>query len=170
MKRILAVYSILILFGLWADAQGQSATITAPTPVQILTGRRVFISNAASSSPLGLPGLIYSDFYGDMDKWGKYTLVNNPSDADLIFEIRFGMSLEDNFRPSNNLRLPAVRLTILDPKTHVILWAFKQFVQTANRDSTARKNLDTAILMLLDDVKKLSQTPIGGEGNTPGNQ
>jgi hypothetical protein len=170
MKQILAVCGILIFSGLWAGAQAQSNTTPAPIPVQILTGRRAFISNAASSSPMGVPGLIYDDFYADVSKWGKFTLVNNPSDADLIFEIRFGMSLEDTFRPSTGPRLPAVRLAILDPKTHVTLWVFREFVKTANRDSTARHNLDTAILLLLDDVKKLSQTPVSGEGNAPGNQ
>lgn len=167
----LIVGGILVLTSSRIGAQEQSDTAPAPIPSQILSGHTAFISNAVTSSPLGLPDAVYKDFYADMSKWGKFTLVNRPSDADLVFEIRFGTSRGDAFpRPPSNLRFPAVSLTIFDPKTHVTLWAFEEFIKTANRSATGRKNLDAAILALVDDVKKLSQTPVSGEANTSGNQ
>lgn len=87
-----------------------------------------------------------------MKGWGKYELVPTPADADLVLEIRF---IADGGSPAQ----PQFRFAILDSKTHVVLWAFTERVEGANREATARKNYDQAMANLVDDVKKLTTPP-----------
>jgi hypothetical protein len=49
-----------------------------------------------------------------------------------------------------------LRLTVLDLKTHVVLWTFTEQVQGWNRKATGLKNFDQAMGKLVDDVKKLT--------------
>jgi hypothetical protein len=97
-----------------------------------------------------------------MERWVKYVLVPIPGDADLVFEIRF-VAKTGPVRVMNGAggspAQPQLRLAILDPKTHVVLWAFTVPVEGANREATARKNYDQAMANLVDDVKKLTAPP-----------
>jgi hypothetical protein len=122
----------------------------APIPTQILTGKKVFISNSESTADIifRVPDLTYNVLYDHMQSWGKYELVTAPADADLIFNINFVVLL-----------YPQLRLVVLDPKTHVVLWTFAEQVQPWMRQSTGRKNFDQAMANLVDDVKKLTAPP-----------
>jgi len=122
----------------------------APIPIQILSGKKVFISNSESTADIifGVPNLTYNVLYEHMKSWGEYELVPAPADADLIFNINFVILLN-----------PQLRLVVLDPKTHVVLWTFAEQVQPWVRQSTGRKNFDQTMSKLVDDVKKLTTPP-----------
>ena len=81
-----------------------------------------------------------------MKSWGRYELTAAPADADLIFEIRYISGITD----------AQLCLSIVDPKTHVVLWPFVQHVQGSGREKGRRKNFDAAMGDLLDDVKKVT--------------
>jgi hypothetical protein len=122
----------------------------APRPAQIMPARKVFISNGGEDQWLDFdpkhdPTLTYNQFYADMKTWGKYELVSSPSAADVVFQIRLGYR-------DGGMQL---RLRILDPQTHVVLWTLNQLAKGANRDATARKNLDEAMNALMESTKKL---------------
>jgi hypothetical protein len=82
----------------------------------------------------GGPDRAYNQFYGSMKTWGKYELVPNPTDADLIFEIGL-VGVRDN--PFYD----QLRLVILDPKTHTILWTFVEHASAGGR----QKSRDAAL-------------------------
>ncbi len=131
----------------------------APVPLQVLTGKKVFISNSESTADIifGVPNLTYNVLYDHMKSWGQYELVSAPADADLIFNINFGILLN-----------PQLRLVVLDPKTHVVLWTFAEQVQPWVRQSTGRKNFDQTMSKLVDDVGKLTTPPTAAGGaNAP---
>ncbi len=132
-----------------AAAKKASEPAPAPIPTQILTGKRVFISYMESAADPGAPDLTYNEFYALMKSWGKYELAPAPADADLVFEIRFLSGISDS----------QLRLSILDPKTHVVLWPFIQHVQSSSRETARRKNFDQAMADLVDDVKKVTTPP-----------
>jgi hypothetical protein len=122
---------------------------SAPVPAEIFTAKTVFISHAGvdaasvaffqRTQDADAP---YNLFYAAMKQWGRFGLVSNPSDADLVFEIRFmGSRFE---------------LTILDAKTHFILWTFFEPVEFAALQSHRNKNFDQAMAMLVDDIKSLA--------------
>ena len=167
MKRLAAIgipfitAVLCVSAGPAARAQQTSDPPAAPKPAQIFTGTKVFIANAESATIMGVPDLTYNEFYAGMKAWGKYELVASPADADLVLEIRFGSTGGENLMSAftTGTMFPAVRVTILDPKTHVLLWGLTEYVQTANRVSTARKNFDKAISAVIDSLKNLTSTP-----------
>ncbi len=133
----------------------------APIPTQVLTGKKVFISNSESTADIifGVPNLTYNVLYEHMQSWGKYELVLAPADADLIFNINFVVLLN-----------PQLRLVVLDPKTHVVLWTFAEEVRPWARQSTGRKNFDQAMAKLVDEVKTLTTPPVAKQGPPAPNQ
>jgi hypothetical protein len=74
----------------------KDAAAAAPIPAQILTSKRVFISNAGVSTTeltyyvaahTGGANGLYNEFYVAMKDWGRYELVAAPADADLVLDI-----------------------------------------------------------------------------------
>jgi hypothetical protein len=127
------------------EAQQAKETPTAPVPVQILTAKKVFISNASGECGVSycpVPSQPYNEFYAVVKSWGRYEIVSTPAAADLVFEIHF-------------TPIPQVGLVILDPETRITLWTFVELVHPASRPATGRKNFDKAMTTLVDDVKKL---------------
>jgi hypothetical protein len=140
-------------------AQQASDPAPAPIPVQIMTAKKVFISNLGEESEYssqkngyvsGGRNRFYNMFYASMKSWGRYELVATPADADLVFELLFSIKESQ----------PQFKLTILDSKTHFALWAFTVYAEPANREATWRKNVDQALMELVDDVKRLAAQPV----------
>ena len=129
----------------------------APVPAQIIAGKKVFISNAGFDSIAfadfkkeGEPERPYNQFYASMKSWGRYDLVDSPSDADLVFEIRFA---------TNVVYGPKFDLAILDVKTHFKLWSITVPVEVAARKATWEKHFSQGIADLTDELKKLTTQP-----------
>ncbi len=142
----------------------------APIPSQIIAGKKAFISNASGESavPMGMPELTYNEFYAAMKSWGRYELVSAPADADIVLEIRFVVFIgEANVMSGSSLpsRSHQLRVTILDPKSHTVLWAFTEPIRAAARQSTERKNLDQAMGNLVNDVRNLAGQPATAGGS-----
>jgi hypothetical protein len=143
---IVCILSALVLTAVSnLEAQQASNPAPAPVPLQILTARKVFVSNGDGDEMFNVPNLTYNTFYAAMKSWGKYELVPAPADADLVFEVRFVIS-----------PYPVLRLVILDPKTHVVLWHMVDAVQTWSREATGRKNFDQGMTTLVEEVKMLT--------------
>jgi hypothetical protein len=128
----------------------------APVPIQILTGKKVFISNGGSTAGWVALDLPYNEFYADMKSWGKYELVPAPAEADLVFEIAFVGALD------------RILLVIRDPKTHVAPWTSSEAAQPVARAATSRKKFDQAMTNLVDRLKKLA-TPTPPATPNPSN-
>jgi len=142
-------------------ARSDDVAVPAPVPGQIRTAKKVFISNLGSdaiSAPVfrneGEVDKTYNHFYVAMKAWGRYTLVDNPDDADQVFEIRFITSLSgtgkiDSFTSE-------LVLTIVDAKTRFRLWTLAEPVEGAFLKSTWDKNFNRGIGTLVDDLKTLT--------------
>ncbi len=151
----------------------QEATIPpapAPVPSQIIVARKVFISNAGGeeldSKAFFLPTFdsnqAYDRFYAALKNENRYELVPAPSDADLILEIRFGYVLIPNGSQVGNSGGPHLHLALLDPKTHILLWAFSERVETPggpHYKDKRQKAFDQALTALLADLAKLASLP-----------
>ena len=136
----------------------------APIPTPIFTAKTVFISNASSEVglPAGTPDLTYNEFYAAMKSWGRYELVSDPAEADLVFEIRFtfvigptGVS-QGNGGSAQDFQF---RVVVQDRRSHVVLWAFSEHVQQSAKQATSRKFFDQAMVAIVDDFKKLASQP-----------
>jgi hypothetical protein len=151
-------------------AQPAHAIPAGPVPAQIISAKKVFISNAGGEEidphfflPTMGPSQPYDRFYAAVQSAGRYATVLAPGDADLILEIRFTfLALPREAPVSGNAGDPRLRLTILDPRTHALLWAFSERVAISAGPHWKEKreaNFDQAIAALLDDITKLSSQP-----------
>ena len=155
MRMVLALLMVAVSA---ACAMGQEATqaaAAAPIPTQIVAGKRAFISNAAGVEHVsaGMPEQTYNEFYAAMKSWGRYELVGAPADADVVIEIRIAVIFDGGTQARE------FRVTMLDPKSRVVLWALNERIQDASRQATARKNFEAAMGALVTNVKSLGGQP-----------
>lgn len=153
------------------SAQQSKALPPAPVPPQIASAQKVFISNAGGESFEsvidetvfnGGPDRPYNQFYATMKTWGRYQLVSSPADADLVFEVSWVLS-------DTGLKLPVLghlRLVVIDPKTHVTLWNFTEYVRGAMLLGNRDKNFDQAMTTIVDRMKIIATArPATAPGN-----
>ena len=147
-----------------ARAQEANDPPAAPVPSLIYTAQKVFISNASGEQvmPAGTPDLAYNEFYSGMKNWGRYTIVANPADADLIFQIRFkyeiGATVVMGGSGSSGQDF-SFQLIISEAKTRAVLWAFSENVKQSGNQKQGRGYFDSAMKALVADVTKLATPP-----------
>jgi hypothetical protein len=139
----------------------------APVPAQIIAGRKVFVSNLGADTGLihpdhysGGPDRAYNQFYAAMKSWGHYELLPAPTGADLILALTWVAPVgpsDVTHGSGGSGRDPQFRLTILDPATHTVLWAFTEHLET--RGATHDQSFDQAMTRIVDDLKKLAGPP-----------
>jgi hypothetical protein len=137
----------------------------APVPLSIATAQKVFVSNAGADAGLfphpfsGATDRAYNQFYAGVRNWGRYELVSTPEDADLVFELQLfapnGPANADKKKGASD-PLPMFRLTIIDRKTHFILWTLTRSIPEANLQKTHDRNFDEALASFVVDIKKLT--------------
>jgi hypothetical protein len=161
--KSLAFCAAVVFLGLVSAANAQQAksSTAAPIPPQILAAQKVFVSNGGGESFEavigqtvfnGGPDRPYNQFYAAMKDWGRYELVPNPADADLVLEVSWALS-------DTGLRLPVLgqlRLIVIDPKTRTILWTFTQYVRGAVLLGNRDKNFDQAMTTVVNHLKLLA--------------
>ena len=140
----------------------------APVPPALLNAKTVFISNAGADSGLfphpfsGDPDRAYNEFYAGVQSWGRYQLVRDPAEADLVFELRliapYGPASPNKQNGASD-PLPMFRLVIFDRKTHYVLWALTESITVAYLQKTHDNNFDLALTALALDLKRLASAP-----------
>lgn len=125
----------------------------APIPAQILSAKKVFISNASTvfntSLWSGATDRTYNEFYAAVKNWGRYELVQNPSDADIVFEVSLTM-------PQS---IPYVKVRVLDPKSGIVLWIVVEDFSTIGMKGTRDKKFTSGIDNVVNDLKALASGP-----------
>jgi hypothetical protein len=155
---LMAVFSALPV-----AAQQSMDPLVAPRPAQLLSAKKVFVSNASGEAvtPQGVSELAYNEFYADLKSWGAYELVGTPADADLVLEMRYELIIQPSEVSRGNggtSQFEQFRLIVRDPKTQTVLWAFTRVIPGANRQSTGRKNFDQTMAAIVGDLRELATT------------
>ena len=170
-KLRLSIFIVAALFlAPFARAQKPPEVLPAPLPPQIYTGKKVFISNAGGDSNYvytGGPDRLYNQFYAALQSWGRYQLVTNPAESDLVLAVSFSNPfIGENSQSGNNQPVigrsisdPQFRLTIIDPGTRVTLWTFTEHLQSAILQGNRDKNFDQALAALVNDLKNVAGNP-----------
>jgi len=150
---LMMVAAIIVMGGpLGLVAQRKSAPVNssdAPVPAPVLQAKTAFISfelGDTASFPgvySGGPERAYNEFYQGMQQWGRYQLVSDPKDADVVFAIRYVDSG------------PYLRLQITDPHTGISLWGFEEQIKSTGFKKTRDAGFDTAVAQVISDVKQL---------------
>ena len=127
---------------------------TAPVPSQILSAKKVFISNTGGGfDPVewsGGPDRIYNEFYASMKSGGEYELVGAPGDADLVLDVNVIVS------PGSY----KFKLEILDPRSRIVLWTVYEPIKMNGLLKTRDKSFDDVIDKLVGDLKALTAQPM----------
>jgi len=154
--------------------QGGAPTPTvlrsAPLPAKLTRAQKVFVSNAGSDSGLfphpfsGDPDRGYNEFYADVQAMGRFTLVNDPAQADLILELQLTAPSgpqDPNKQNGASDPLPMFRLVIADAVTHTTLWAVTESIGPAVKQQTHDHNFDLALDNLTEVLKRVTTPPLG---------
>src|SRR4051812_38888940 len=163
------IVSAVVCFLAAATAAAQvTATASAPVPSIIGTAQRVFISNAGSDSYqaggyfrregyTGGPNRFYNQFYEAMKTWGRFTLTDSPTNAEVVYEVRFAdPAVDQTSHDAGNYRYdPQLDLNLLDPQTRVVLWSLTEHIAPALTVGGANKNFDSAVARIVTRVKGL---------------
>ena len=145
--------SIVVLVAASALAQSDPA-VPGPVPPAILSAKTVFVSNGGSDSGLfptpftGDENRGYNEFYSKLKSAGQFQLASDPSEADLVLELR----LTAPYGPSNANKQngtadprPMFRLVVYDRKTHYVLWTVTENIELAMLQKTHDRNFDEAL-------------------------
>lgn len=136
-----------------------------PIPPAIAAAKRIFVSNAGADSGLfpepfsGDTDRPYSQFFAALKATREFDLVSDPSDADLVLELRL---IAPNGPTSGNKQngasdpVPMFRLVIYDRKTHYILWTLTQSIGVALLQKTHDRNFDEALNSILLNFQQLA--------------
>jgi hypothetical protein len=175
------VFAALLLFSLGtlsASAQFDNTSsanrptppsANSPIPPPLLTAKSVFISNAGGASGLfpqpfsGGPDRGYAQFYAAVKAWGKYTIVDDPAKADLVFQIKLAAPVgaaKGSKEYGAADPLPEFELVIFQQSTHYILWALTESIDVAVLQKTHDKNFDLALGTLVSDLKQVVLRPL----------
>ena len=133
-------------------------TVQASIPTPLVNGKRAFISyelgdvTAFPDAYSGGPERAYGEFYSSMKTWGRYGLVADPKDADIIFAVRF-------VDPPNTV--PQIRIGIIDAVTHVVLWGFVEQVDFKFRKKNRNAAFTESVKLLVTDIQTLLSQSAG---------
>lgn len=143
-------------------AQGKSPVPEpAPVPPQIAAAKSIFIADAGGESLDtvidqtvfdGGPNRPYNEFYASMKSWGRFQIATSPESADLVLEVSWILS-------DAGFKLPVLgflRLQLIDPKTHAMLWNITEYVRGAILLGNRDKNFDAAMNALVARLKQLA--------------
>ncbi len=170
---------VLVLSATAACAQMPAYNQAGPVPAAIAAAKTIFLSNGGADSGLfldtftGDPDRAYTEFYAALKATGDFTLVGDPSQADLVVEL----GLEPPYGPAEAGRqpftwpgepLPMFRLVIYDRKSHYVLWTCTQSVQSALSQKNHDKNFDQALAAILNQFLQIAGKSPVQAGQTPG--
>jgi hypothetical protein len=162
-----ALFVFVIVAGLTsvpiARAEPVSSSSAPLVPMQVLSARKIFLSNAGldSSSIVAFNTLAktktdmpYAGFVAAMKSWARYDFVATPADSDVVFEFRVESSFSSLNGPFASYST-FLSVAILDTKTHVVLWTVKSPLDVNKKFD---QNVATAVTNLLDSIKALMTT------------
>jgi hypothetical protein len=148
-RLVVAFLGLTIISSAVLQAQAPVASL----PSQILTAKKVFISNTGggfdSNVWSGGPDRIYNEFYAAVKSAGLFEIVSAPGDADLVLDV-------------NVIANPVVwqfKMDILDPKTRIVLWTKYEPLKITVSKKVREKNFDETIDKLVSDLKALTAKP-----------
>lgn len=151
-------------FAMILSAALQAQAPAAPLPSQILTAKKVFISNAGSGLDeklwSGGPAQPYNEFYAAIKSSGQYQLVATPADADLVLEISYANPLTDvsgtKETGASSSGTPQLKLVLLDSKSRIILWTLYGKISIGHLQKGRDQALTESIATLVRDLKALT--------------
>ena len=151
-----------LLTAVAVTAQKPAATPRAPIPSAIVSAKTIFLANAASDNGMfpspfsGDADRAYNQFYAALKASGKFDLVTDPKDADLVLELHLENTINLSTMQRPTPVSPIFRLAVYDRKSHFLLWETTEWIEFATLQKTHDRNFDQALSALSDDFLSLT--------------
>jgi hypothetical protein len=128
----------LPMYGQVGSGGGQAvqAAPAPPAPSDLLKAKKIFVGNEGASPE------IYTRFVAELNAWGRYTLVDSPAQADVIF----------------GLREEPLSVLVLEPSSKIVLTTVSASYVPVERDQD--KEATMAAQNLVSAIKQLVRTPL----------
>lgn len=147
-----------------------------PVPAAILSAKSLFVSNGGGDAGLfpepfsGDPSRGYSELYAALKASGQYQLVDDPSQADLVLDLKltapYGPSRANKMQGASD-PLPMFTLTVFDRKTHYALWTLTRNIDFAVLQRTHDRNFDDALMAIVSQFEALGGKTPAASTTTP---
>jgi hypothetical protein len=103
---------------------------------------------------------VYEQFYGAMEKWGRYGVLTSPADAQLNFEIGLpcppGPNLVNHGSSWAAPTDPQFRLVIRDMKSRTVLWVITEHIDDRGSQRDFDKSLGESMEALMSKLRQLA--------------
>ena len=126
---------------------------TAPLPTALAKATKLFIGNAGDQENADCLRA-YNSFYDGINKLGRFTLVLDPNDADLILELHYEIGLGKAVGSGDGIR--QFRVVIEDPHSRIILWSLTERTNYAVFNKNRNKDLAQTVAELISDFNLLA--------------
>jgi hypothetical protein len=173
MKRTLQFAAVIVIIAANLHLFAQSPP-PVPVPSQFATAKTAFLASAGSSAvsirEKDVSSMIYTSMYRFLASAKMYQLTTAPADA----ELSMALSLESvvtSVTNGSSFGYTFIRLSVVDTKTHSLLWNIDEPINGAFREKTFLKNVDDATSRVMADLKSLAsgKIPVDTAANeTPG--
>lgn len=147
------------------SAKSRKDVPLAPLPAKVLNAKKIFITNGGGDD------LAYDAFYAAVKAWGHYQIVDTPSDAEILFDLRY-VTQDNGVRVwsstntyngttqvhSTHMIDPQLILTIADGGSREPLWSTVEHRRLAIREKNREKETVNAAQKLVDNLKLRVET------------
>jgi hypothetical protein len=140
---------------------------------RVTAAKKIFLSNLGTDGEWlffisGGPNETYNELYASLKQWGHFQLVDSPSQADLIFEIRSSTIVRDVVRNGGDPDVaadlstsynPIFTLSIIDPSTHASIYSIQMLAGRGSNKAKGAIAFTQSIGVLTDKIKALVAAP-----------
>lgn len=151
--KAIALLCVSVIGTINGTALAQSgAAFDTTLPSALITAHKLFLGNAGDQENADCLRA-YTDFYADLARLNRFTLIPSPKEADLILEMHYELTPGQTAGHDDPRRF---RVLILDPGTHVVLWSLTERTNYAALQKNRDKNLDEMVDHLAADFDALT--------------
>ena len=128
----------------------------APLPAALTTATKLFIGNAGDQENADCLRS-YNVFYQGVSALGRFQLVADPAQADLVLELHYELALGQSIAGrEGQTAVRQFRVVIQDPRTRIVLWSLTERTNYALFQSNRNKDLDETVGALVADFNVLA--------------
>jgi hypothetical protein len=136
---------------------------------QVTAAKKIFLSNGGVDDIFdhfipGGPNGSYNELYVSLKQWGHFQLVDSPSQADLIFEIRSTVIVGQYVVNGGNANIatdttesytPIFTLSIFEASTHASIYSIRMLAGRGSNKAKGAIAFTQSIGVLTDKIKAL---------------
>jgi hypothetical protein len=167
---VIAIFATGLVLAQEKEPPEQKKPAFVPPSARLAAAKSALVKNAGGSE------IPYNVISSGLEGWGRFTLVDSVSQADIIVEVSSpeeegGVSMssrtrtgaagrrEESTSTSRNLSSGPIKLVVYDAKTHLPLWTASEQPKSAMRQKTREDNLVQAASTLMTKFRERLEPP-----------